>query len=60
MRHTCDEACIHTIVSKRKIQTEEEIAGIAERIRWYVEKSLEGAPERIKRLLRIGGQGHEP
>jgi hypothetical protein len=45
----------YSFVSRRKIQTEEEIAGIADRVRWYVEKSLEGAPERIKRLLRIGG-----
>jgi hypothetical protein len=47
----------YTLVSKRKIQTEEEIAGIADRVRWYVEESLRSAPERIKRLLRIGGGG---
>jgi hypothetical protein len=49
----------YSFVSRRKILTEEEIVGIADRVRWYVEKSLEGAPEHIKRLLRIGG-GHEP
>jgi hypothetical protein len=41
----------YNLVSKRKIQTEEEIAGIADRVRWYVEESLRSAPERIKRLL---------
>ncbi len=41
----------YNLVSRRKIQTEEEVAGIADRVRWYVEKSLKDAPERIQRLL---------
>jgi hypothetical protein len=41
----------YNLVSRRKVHTEEEIAGIADRVRWYVEESLKDAPESIRKLL---------